>query len=219
MRQEDYLKATVGEPEYYKVCTAAFVCGTPNGVEIKGDLLTKPDFEKSKALLKEAGYDGSPVVLMQSTTLPVLTNMAPVTKALLEQGGFKVDMQSMDWQTVVSRRAKKDPADKGGWSAFHTYAIAADILNPIAANFTVANGDKAWFGWPKDDQIEQLRMDWLKAADSEARQEVAAKLQLRAFETVPYVPTGQWSPKTAYRKNVKGVINAPALFMWNVEKT
>src|SRR5713226_5179740 len=65
MRQEDYLKATVGEPEYYKVCTAAFVCGTPNGVEIKGDLLTKPDFEKSKALLKEAGYDGSPVVLMQ----------------------------------------------------------------------------------------------------------------------------------------------------------
>jgi len=24
---------------------------------------------------------------------------------------------------------------------------------------------------------------------------------------------------TAYRKNVKGVIIAPALFMWNVEKT
>ena len=69
MRQEDYLKATVGDPKYYKVCTAAFVCGTPNGVEIQGDLLTKPDFEKSKALLKEAGYDGSPVVLMQSTTL------------------------------------------------------------------------------------------------------------------------------------------------------
>jgi len=24
---------------------------------------------------------------------------------------------------------------------------------------------------------------------------------------------------TAYRKNIKGVIIAPALFMWNVEKT
>jgi len=63
---------------------------------------------------------------LPSTTLPVLTNMAPVTKALLEQGGFKVDMQSMDWQTVVARRARKEPADKGGWSAFHTYAIAVD---------------------------------------------------------------------------------------------
>ena len=114
MRQEDYLKATVGDPQYYKVCTAAFVCGTPNGFEIQGDLLVKPDFEKSKALLKEAGYDGSPVVLMQSTTLPVLTNMAPVTKSLLEQGGFKVDMQSMDWQTVVIA-PRQEGSRRQGW--------------------------------------------------------------------------------------------------------
>ena len=116
MRQEDYLKATVGEPEYYKVCSAAFICGTPNAFDAPNGLLVKPDFEKSKALLKEAGYDGTPIVLMQSTTLPVLTNTAPVTKSLLEQGGFKVDMQSMDWQTLVTRRTKKDPADKGGWN-------------------------------------------------------------------------------------------------------
>ena len=38
-------------------------------------------------------------------------------------------------------------------------------------------------------------------------------------ETLPYIPAGQWSPVTAYRKNLKGVIIAPALFMWNVEKT
>ena len=113
MRQEDYLKATVGEPEFYKVCSAAFICGTPNAVDAPNGLLVKPNFEKSKALLKEAGYDGTPIVLMQSTTLPVLTNMAPVTKALLEQGGFKVDMQSMDWQTLVTRRTKKDPAEPG----------------------------------------------------------------------------------------------------------
>ena len=174
MRQEDYLKATVGEPQFYKVCTAAFVCGTPNGVEIQGDLLIKPDFEKSKALLKEAGYDGTPVVLMQSTTLPVLTNMAPVTKSLLEQGGFKVDMQSMDWQTVVTRRAKKDPADKGGWSAFHTYAIAADILNPISANWMVADPDKAWFGWPNDPEMEKLRDAYARETDPAKSKALAA---------------------------------------------
>ncbi len=76
-------------------------------MELEGDLLVKPNSEKAKALLKEAGYDGSPVVLMQSTTLPVLTNMAPVTKSLLEQAGFKVDMQSMDWQTVVTPDAPR----------------------------------------------------------------------------------------------------------------
>jgi peptide/nickel transport system substrate-binding protein len=59
----------------------------------------------------------------------------------------------------------------------------------------------------------------LVPSDSEARQEIAVRIQERAFETVPYVPTGQWSPVTAYRKNVKGIIIAPALLMWNVEKT
>ena len=71
--------------------------------------MLKSDFKKAQELLKEAGYDGTPIVLMHSTDLQVLTNLAPVAKSLMEKAGFKVDMQSMDWQTVVARRAKKDP--------------------------------------------------------------------------------------------------------------
>ncbi len=40
----------------------------------------------------------------------------------------------------------------------------------------------------------------------------------RAFEVVPYIPTGQWMPVTAYHNNLKGVIQAPPFLMWNVEK-
>ena len=29
-----------------------------------------------------------------------------------------------------------------------------------------ANGDKAWFGWPSDDKLEELRTQWLKAASA-----------------------------------------------------
>ena len=218
MRQEDFLKATVGESQYYKVCTAAFPCGTPNAQAIKGDLLVKPNFEKSKALLKEAGYDGTPVVLMQSTTLPVLTNMAPVTKALLEQGGFKVDMQSMDWQTVVSRRARKDPADKGGWSAFHTYAIAADILNPISASWMVADPAKAWFGWPSDPELEKLRDSYARETDPAKGKALALAIQNRMLETAQYAWLGQWYGPGAARTNVTGWLKAPVVALWNIEK-
>ena len=218
MRQEDYLKATVGEPQFYKVCTAAFVCGTPNGVEIQGDLLKKPDFEKSKQLLKEAGYDGTPVVLMQSTTLPVLTNMAPVTKSLLEQGGFKVDMQSMDWQTVVARRARKDPADKGGWSAFHTYAIAVDILNPISANWMVADPAKAWFGWPNDPEMEKLRDAYSRETDPAKSKALALAVQNRAIDQAQYAWLGMWYGPGASRTSVAGWLKAPVVVHWNIEK-
>ncbi len=218
MRQEDYLKATVGEPQYYKVCTAAFPCGTPNGVELQGDLLVKPNFEKAKALLKEAGYDGSPVVLMQSTTLPVLTNMAPVTKSLLEQAGFKVDMQSMDWQTVVTRRTKKDPATQGGWSAFHTYAIAADILNPISAQWMVAQPDKAWFGWPNDPDLEKLRDAYARETDPVKNKALAVAVQNRMLETAQYGWLGIWYGPGASRANVVGWLKAPVVVHWNIEK-
>ena len=124
---------------------------------------------------------------MQSTTLPVLTNMAPVTKALLEQGGFKVDMQAMDWQTLVTRRTKKDPADKGGWNVFHTFSVSADALNPISNSYFVANGEKSsWFGWPTDPEMEKMRDAYAKETDPAKGKALAEAIQLRALETAQY---------------------------------
>src|SRR5258708_22963349 len=120
MGQEEHLKATIGDPQYYKLCKAMFVCGTPLGTDAGMENVLNQNAAKAKEILKEAGYDGTPVVLMQATDLGVLTNMAPVSKAQLEAAGFKVDVQGMDWQTLAGRRTKKDPADQGGWNAFLT---------------------------------------------------------------------------------------------------
>src|SRR5205085_974549 len=83
----------IGNPDYYKVCKAMFVCGTALESTKGMDGLLESNFAKSKELLKEANYDGAPIVLLHSTDLQVLTNLAPVAKSLLEKGGFKVDMQ------------------------------------------------------------------------------------------------------------------------------
>ena len=93
-----------------------------------------------------------------------------------------------------------------------------DILDPSVNVMLQANGDAAWFGWPKDDTIEALRAQWIKAETFGERRQLAAAIQRRAFEVVPYIPTGQWTQMTAYRRNLKGVISAPAFLMWNIEK-
>ncbi len=111
LNQEDFVKAVVGSPEYYKLCKALFVCGMPFETDAHMEGLLESNLKKARELLKEAGYDGTPVVLMHSTDLAVLTNLAPVAKSLMEKVGFKVDMQSMDWQTLVARRSKKDAAE------------------------------------------------------------------------------------------------------------
>ena len=216
--QEDFLKATIGDPKYYKVCKAVFVCGTPLGSDEGMKDVLNQDAAKAKQLLKEAGYDGKPVVLLQSTDLQVLTNLAPVAKAQLEAAGFKVDMQSMDWQTLVARRAKKDPPDKGGWNVLITSTSGVDSLDPLTYSFIGATCDKAWFGWPCDAEITKLRDAFADEPDEARRKALVEKLQLRAAENPTHAFLGQYNNAMAVRKNITGSVVSPVPVFWNIEK-
>ena len=173
---------------------------------------------KAKELLKEAGYDGTPIVLLASTDLAVLTNLGPVAKQQLEAAGFKVDMQTSDWQTVVARRVKKDPVDKGGWNMMLTSWVAADILNPVAAGFLNASCDKAMFGWPCDPEIEKLRDAFSKESDSAKQKQIALDLQKYWVDHPTHVHLGQWYQPAAIRTNVEGMLVTPATALWNITK-
>jgi len=215
--QEDFLKAVVGDPTYYKVCNSYFPCGTPLSSEKGMDGLLKSNFQRAQELLKEAGYDGTPIVLMHSTDLAVLTNLAPVAKSLMEKAGFKVDMQSMDWQTLVARRAKKDPPNAGGWHAFLTSWVSADITNPIFMGFMNAGCEKAMFGWPCDETMEKLRDDFAREIDPAKQRAIAEATQVRETQIVTHIPLGQWYLGALMRKNVSGMVAAPAPVFWNIQ--
>jgi peptide/nickel transport system substrate-binding protein len=216
--QEDFLKATIGDPQWFKPCKAPFVCGTPLATDAGMADVLNANAAKAKQILQEAGYDGTPIVLMQSTDLQVLTNLAPVAKQLMERAGFKVDMQSMDWQTLVARRAKKDPPDKGGWHAFLTSWVAADILNPVMAGFFNAACDKAMFGWPCDPTIEKFRDQFAKETDAAKQKEIVENLQKYWVDHPTHIHLGQWYQPNAIRKNVEGNLIAPVPVFWNVSK-
>jgi peptide/nickel transport system substrate-binding protein len=217
--QEDFLMATIGDADYIKECKALFICGTPFASTKGMDGLLTSNAKKAQELLKEAGYDGTPVVLMHSTDLKVLTNLAPVAKSLMEKAGFKVDMQSMDWQSVVARRAKKDPPNAGGWHAFLTAWVAADVMNPVSTAYLNSSCDKALFGWPCDAELEKLRDDFARETDPAKQKAIAEAVQLRAIETTPEIPVGEYVQPVAMRKNVKGFVIAPAPVFWNIEVT
>ena len=216
--QEDFLKATIGDPQWYKVCKAPFVCGTPLATDAGMADVLNGNAAKAKQILTEAGYDGTPIVLMQSTDLQVLTNLAPVAKAQMERAGFKVDMISMDWQTLVARRVKKDPPSQGGWHAFLTSWVAADILNPVMAGFFNASCDKAMFGWPCDATIEKFRNDFAHETDPAKQKVIVENLQKYWVDHPTHVNVGQWYAPIARRNNIDGNLIAPAPVFWNVTK-
>ena len=216
--QEDFLKATIGDATYYKPCKSFFPCGSPMSSTKGMDGLLEANAQKAQALLKEAGYDGTPIVLMHSTDLAVLANLAPVAKNLLEKAGFKVDMHSMDWQTLVARRAKKDPPTAGGWHGFLTSWVAGDILNPVMMGFLNASCDKAMFGWPCDKEIESLREQFARETDAAKQKAIAEAVQVRATHYPTHLPLGQWYGDAAVRTTVSGMLEAPVTVFWNVDK-
>jgi peptide/nickel transport system substrate-binding protein len=130
-----------------------------------------------------------------------------------------VRLDANDWGTLITRRASREPVDKGGWNIFHTWTSAPDMLSPALNGPLRGNGAKAWFGWPDDPKLEGLIDDWFKAADFAGQKELASAIQVEAYShEIPYVPTGQFQIPTAYRKNLDGIIIAPVVFLWNVDK-
>jgi peptide/nickel transport system substrate-binding protein len=218
--QKNYMRAVAGDEKYWKTCDAIFVCNTPFASDAGADALLKaPNPDRAKALIKEAGYKGEKVVLLDATDQPIVHAQALVTAQALSSAGINVQVDANDWGTLITRRASKKPVDQGGWNLFHTWTAAPDMLSPALNGPLRANGDKAWFGWPTDPKLEELIDAWFKAPDLAAQKKLADEIQIEAYtKEVPYVPTGQFVIPTAYRKNLDGIIIAPVVFLWNIEK-
>ena len=110
--------------------TRYWVCGSPNGTEVGSEPYRKPNLELARQLVKESGYDGTPVVLIGGSDIPAYQRLSLVTVDLLQKIGFKVDLQLSDWGSVATRRQKKDKPSEGGWNLFHTSANGAQLGQP-----------------------------------------------------------------------------------------
>jgi peptide/nickel transport system substrate-binding protein len=217
--QQPFLQAQVGVQELYKTCPSMFTCGTPYASSFGSEIQSKSTMRKAQELLKASGYDGTPVVLMKPTDLAAIDKLPDVAAQLMRQAGFKVDLQAMDWQTLVGRRAKKDAPDKGGWNMFLTAWQGPDIWNPIANAALDTRGEASgWFGWGKDDKIQELRARFMRETDDAKKKKLAEEIQARAFEVATHVPLGEFDAPLAARKNISGHFRGTGNFYWNLKK-
>src|ERR1700687_2007197 len=222
MNQKDVLDALVGNPEYYKICGAFFVCGTPLATEEGSESLIKGNgMAEAKKLLAESGYDGTPVVIMAPGDVVTLKAQPIVAAQLLREAGFKVDVQATDWQTVVTRRNSQTPPKEGGWNMFFTNWVGVDVVNPIA-NFSIGGRGKngGWVGWGGERQNEQLKDAFARSSSLEEQKKIAAEIQKEAYDQVIYIPLGQYLAPAAWRKSLSGVLDGPATpIFWNIDKS
>ena len=217
--QEPFLRAQVGVKELYRTCAGMFVCNTPYGSAVGSDVQSKSNMKKAQDLLKASGYDGTPIVIMKPTDLASIQKLPDVAAQLLRQAGFKVDLQAMDWQTLVGRRAKKDAPDKGGWHMFLTAWQTFDVWSPIANPTMDTRGEKStWFGWATDDKLVDLRNQFMRATEDAGKKKLAEAMQVRAFEVATHAVLGEYDQPMAATKNISGFFVTNGNIYWNLKK-
>jgi len=218
VRQEDVLKALVGNPKYYRTCPAAFGCGTPYESSAGADMVVQSNPEKARELLKQAKYDGTPVVILHATDVVTIASNPVVIAAALRKVGFTVDLQSMDWMTLVTRRASMEPPAKGGWNLFSTNWLINEVMDPLRSAPASASGKRAWFGWPENKQIEELRLKFARALKPAEQKKLAEEIQRLLIDEGVLVPLGQFYIPSAYRTSLTGVLDSHVPYFWNMKK-
>jgi peptide/nickel transport system substrate-binding protein len=215
--QAEFMQAAGGDASLWKDKVGYFCPGTPMASDVGIEALTRPrDLAKVREEVKAAGYDGRKIVLLGATDVPILKAAADVTADLMQRAGFNVDYVATDWGTVVQRRTRKDPPDKGGWNLYSNFTGGMDQTTPTT-HTNLWSGPNAAPGWPASPRIEELSAQWVEAKDQAAQALIARDIQRQAFLDVPYIPLGQIAQPTAYRAGLAGVMPGFAVF-WNVKR-
>lgn len=206
VNQTDFMMAANGAdfPEYWNDKCGVFAPGTPMASQAGMDKLTgKRDMARARKLIKESGYKGEPIVILDPVDAAPYHACALVTEDLFKRLGLKTELRPMNWGTYLQRRNNQEAPQAGGWSVAFTALTGSSNLDP-ASNLGIRGlGKQGWFGWPTNDKLESLRTDWLFADTSEQRQAICRDIQLEVLEHVPFIPLGANYNLSALRKNWK----------------
>jgi peptide/nickel transport system substrate-binding protein len=216
VQESDFMRTVAGDDtSLWHDGVGMFCPGSPPANDAGMEVMSAPrDVGRARQAILDAGYEGERVVLMGTSDIAALKAVSDVTADLFQKLGFNLDYQMLDWGTVVQRRAKKDPPDSGGWSAFCTFNYGLDQASPMTHAWLAASGATAAPGWPDSPKLEALRVGWMDAADPKRQ---AEEIQRQAFQDVPYLPIGQYLNPTAYRSDLTGMMKGFPVF-WNLRR-
>ena len=182
-----------GKPEFYRMDSSLAFQELPWHTKISGLPWNERNKEKAKRLLKEAGYTGQPVRFMTTQEYKWMYDFALVSKQQLEEVGFKIDLQVMDWSTLGQRRVQPKEYD-----VFTTGM--GNFFDPTHHIYLTPT----WPGWTEDEQIASLQAQLARETDPKKRYALWEQMTKLFYEKVPVARYGDLFGLRAIRKTVKG---------------
>lgn len=201
---EDMLFAAFGDDDFFMVDGALFPEGWVWHNDAGTEHFNRNDAAAARAMLAEAGYDGSPLRVLTSRQFEIHYQMAEVARMGLEAAGFTVQLDVVDWATHGQRR--NDPAI---WDVFITHSPF--LPDPSLTGLWLESAPGGWANAAKNDAFARFTAE----TDTAKRQEIFAELQRINFEDVGFIKTGAFNALMGQRAGLEGVPPNPWPFFWN----
>jgi peptide/nickel transport system substrate-binding protein len=182
-----------GKSEFYRMDSSLAFQELPWHTKIAGLPWNEHNKDKARRLLKEANYSGQPIRFMTTQEYKWMYDFALVTKQQLEEVGFKIDLQVMDWSTLGQRRVQPKEYD-----VFTTGM--GNFFDPTHHIYLGPN----WPGWTEDEQIGSLMAQMARESDPKKRYALWEQTTKRFYEYVAVARYGDLFGLRAIRKTVKG---------------
>jgi peptide/nickel transport system substrate-binding protein len=218
--QTDITQAIVGaDPSLQSECYSMYNCRLPGMAQPGHDLMAgKKDYKALAEQVKKAGYNGEKIVLFRVTDNVLTYPISPVILDVMQKMGMNVEMQTVDLNTMNTRRISQAPVSEGGWSMFITQTGTAVTANPVVDVILRGQGLKGFPGNYEDPQLEAMIAEWIGLSDEKDRIAQTNKIQDHLFETMPIIPLGGLSLQTAFRSDLTGYIPGTATVPWGIRR-
>lgn len=202
---EDMLAAAFGSTDFYEANGAFYPEGTPFHTDEGADSYAEGgDPDNAKELAEEAGYKDQPIRIMASKQYEFHFKMAQVAAEYMRAAGFTVDLQVLDWATLLQRRN-----DAALWDVFFTHGPI--LPEPTLYSFMTSSAPGWWATPARDKAMAAFNAE----PDPEERAERWAELQTLIYEEAPIARVGSFNALAVRSSSLQGVTPAVWPFFWN----
>jgi peptide/nickel transport system substrate-binding protein len=198
------MQAAFGPQQFWRLDPAIMPKEHPMYVSTGKEFYNQNNPQKARQLLQEAGYRNEPVRWMTTTEFPHQAVSAQVIKPMLERAGFVVDLQVMDWATLVGRRVRPEL-----WDVFSTQiAFFPDPVFVVPLQHT-------WPGWWSNRDGMAMMELLRRHTNPKTRLEIWQRLQRTWYEDAGSMKFGDYFEMHLHRRELKGFVENPTHTWYN----
>ncbi len=204
MNAEPAARAAFGDEQFFRLSPAINAPETAWHTTAGEENYSINDPDRARELLEEAGYDGTPIRWITTQEYGYMYNTALVYSEQLEAVGVEVDLQVMDWATLVATRSQRD-----AWDIFVTGHPTFN--HPVLQVFL----DETWPGWWDSEQKDELISGIMGEPDPDVQMEYIEELQQLIYDDASFMMTCEYAEFRAYRNRLAGYQEPADWFFWN----